>query len=399
MNRIMKWVPWLVLALTVGLYIANVLLSEVAPLTEDERGGYEWLWPLSFLSFGVVGALILTRLPSNKLGWIMCGIPLTVATMVFTGVYSRYALITRNGDLPLGEFASWVAAWVPQVGVILVLQLLILFPTGHATSRFWRAASIAVTVLGGILLVAYAIRPGGIDGAKPLENPWAIESSRAIVGPLIGAIGTTLAGLFVFIVAAKFWSYRKARGIERQQLKWFALSGAFFPLLFAVAIVIEENTRTNIDLVIVGWFFGFTGIAVGIGLAVFKHRLYDIDLIVNKTLVYGLLTGLSASIYFGAVAAVSTFAGDSNLVVAAATLAVAAIFQPLRRRIQEFIDRRFYRRRYDAAHTIERFSRQLRDEIELESLTGELLAVVNDTMQPTRASLWLMRPAARQEGA
>jgi hypothetical protein len=392
-DRLLRWLPWGILVLIVVLYVAGFLVAQVAPLTEEESDPLNVLWVFSFLGFGVVGVLILTRLPAHKLGWVLVAIPLAAGLAIFTGTWSRYALITRDGDVPFGEPAAWISAWIFQAAILLIIQLVILFPRGSARSRAWRRISVATTCIASVLAVLYAFRPGPLDGARPLHNPYGIDAWGDPINAVIPPLGLVLGLIFIAAIVDKIFWYRRARGIERQQLKWFALSPVALVLMFLGAVMIQRIVGSEANLIVLAFFPGFTAIAASIGIAVFKHRLYDIDVIVNRTVVYVLLTGLLALAYLGAIAVLQPLAteltGQGDIAVAASTLAVAALFAPLRKRVQDWIDHLFYRRRYDANRALDQFAGKLRDEIDLDSLTKELLEVVDDTMKPLHASLWL----------
>lgn len=390
-NAVRRWLPWTLLALIVVIYVAAILTASVAPLTEEESDPANMLWVFSFLGFGVVGALILARLPSHKLGWVLVAIPLMVGLTILTGSWSRYALITRDGELPLGRPAAWVAAWLFQVGILLIIQLVILFPNGHGRSRTWRWISVATTCIGTVLAVLYALRPGPLDNARPLHNPYGVDGWGDPINAVIPLLALPLGLIFVAAIIDKIFCYRRASGIERQQLKWFALSPVALISAFLAAAAIQQALGTEANLVVLAFFPGFGAVAASIGIAVFKYRLYDIDVFINRALVYGALTAVLAFAYLTIVFGLQLVfrLGDSDVAVAASTLAVAGLFRPVRARVQRFIDRRFYRSRYDAAETLAGFNARLRHEVDVDNVRNEALDVVVTTVQPAHVSVWL----------
>ena len=351
---------------------------------------------LLFLSFATVGALIASRQPGNPIGWIFCLFGL-VGSFVGAGEqYAFYALRTRPGSLPGGEVAAWLAGWAGGPTMIaLIAFVLLLFPNGRLLSPRWRPV-VWVNLVALVFLFLWAFAPGQIDTVDfSVDNPFGIERAKAA----LRFVGT--AGFFMTVaataggVAAVVVRFRRARGDERQQLKWFAFAGSLFCGAFLAGPVIWSIPALG-SLWQVIFLLAVGSLPVATGIAILRYRLYDIDLLINRTLVYGLLTGTLGGGYFGGVVLLqllfSPLTGGSGLAVAATTLLVAALFRPARSRIQDAVDRRFNRRKYDAAKTIEAFSARLRQQTDLDTLTEELLAVVRETMQPARVSLWL-RPA------
>ena len=366
--------------------------ADLAPLTADAA-----TYVLGLVSAATVGAVVVGRRPHHPVGWLLLALGLSVvASGVATG-YAKYGLLVRPGALP----AAVYAAAYNNVGLLLIAPclgfILLLTPTGSLPSPRWRwwagvtAAAPLVAVLSSALL----------PFEQPLQsvtNPLAVP---ALADPLLAVAGVALltTGLTLLVAA---WSlvvrFRRARGVERQQLRWVALAAA----LTAVAVLgIVAAAATGIGTAL-DWLLGacMALLPVAIGAAVLRYRLYDLDRIVSRTLAYGLLTVLLGGGYAGLVLVLGQLLGrSSSLAVAGATLAVAAAFRPARRRVQSAVDRRFDRRRFDAALTIAAFSARLRQQVDLDTLTGDLLAVVDQTMQPTRASLWLRPsvPASRDQ--
>ena len=348
------------------------------------------------LAFPTVGAIIASRRPGNAVGWIFCAVGLCGGAEIFTVGYGIYALVTNPGSLPGGVIATWIGTWVWLPSVTLTITfLLLLFPHGRLLSSRWRPVAwlaAGVTIASVVLL---AIVPWDLlDPGVPAQNPVGIESFRSLgIAPPapIFLIGIPIMILSVVSLVLRF---RRSRGEERQQMKWFVYAG----VLVVVVLLVPGAAASLLQLLVM------PALPVAAGVAILRHRLYDIDRIINRTLVYGALTLSLALVYFASVATLqyafrALTGGDSQLVIVASTLAIAALFSPLRRRIQTVIDRRFYRRKYDAARTLEAFSRRLRDETNLEPLAGGLLASVQETVQPEHASLWLRAPADDRRAA
>jgi MFS family permease len=339
-----------------------------------------------------VGALVASRRPGHRGGWLLVALGVSIAVSAFSFAYTRYGLVARPGALPA---AIWLAG-IANGGVFLYLSctgfILLLSPTGTLPSPRWRWWA-RVTAAG--LVAAYltsVLHPRPLYPEYPeIRNPMGIDTLEHGVGAAIFPVGAllVLAGLVVGAVSLLL-RFRRAQGLERLQLRWLALGAAVAATAFLVsltALVAQESDD---------WLFqAALGISVAVlplatGAAILRYRLYDIDRIVSRTLAYVLLTVLLGLGYAAVVLGLGGLLGqDSSLVVAAATLAVAAAFQPARRRVQALVDRRFNRRRYDAGRIIETFSARLRDQVDLHALHGDLLTVAEETMQPTSVSLWL----------
>jgi hypothetical protein len=308
--------------------------------------------------------------------------------------YAIYALLTNPGALPLGAEASWLGQWIwaPGLGLILVF-LPLLFPDGHPPSPRWLPVgwlgglSIGLTVVSSTILLWPERGPALLTGD---------ESPSHVLQVLVDFIAVPM--LFVAglgAVISLFFRFRRARGDERQQIKWFASAAA---LTLIWIIVFGQSALRGLPgaIVALSFLLVLPSIPIATGIAILRYRLYDIDVLINRTLVYGSLTMMLALIYFGGVATTRAIFGaltgqeqQPQLAVVVSTLAIAALFMPLRRRIQSFIDRRFYRRKYDARKTLEAFSAKLRDETDLDRLGVDLVGVVKETMQPSQISLWL----------
>ncbi len=354
--------------------------------------------------FSGVGALIVFHRPANPIGWIFCAAALFQGLSNFGTEYATYALLTEPGVLPLGAGMSWLSSWIwaPGLGLILVF-LPLLFPDGRPPSRRWAwvgwVGGASIAMISALALILLWPERGPALLRAPVEEE---GGAQWILGLLVEAFAfpfMLLAGLAA--VVSLFVRFRRARGEEREQIKWFAYAAA---LTLSWIFLIEglpdssrlfENATAALGLLVA------PAIPVAAGIAIFRYRLYDIDRLVNRTLVYAALTATLALIYLGVVVGLqyvfrAVAGGNSSLAVVASTLAIAALFNPLRRGIQSFIDRRFYRNRYDAAKTLEGFSARLRDETDLGALSADLVSVVGETMQPARVSLWL-RPPGREQ--
>ena len=291
---------------------------------------------------------------------------------------------------------GWLWSWTPYVGLgITAAFLLLLFPDGRLPSRRWRpVAWLAAGSLVALFLGSFSPGPlGGFDDITSIENPFGIDRAGGFFDSLEGSTGWTLLVVSILASASSFvLRLHRARGDERQQLKWFAYAAT----LLAAGFITLSATDGESWIGAAPLVAGLVALPLAIGIAILRYRLYEIDVIIRRTLVYGAVTAGLAGLYFGIVLALqqvfSSFAGGSDLAVAVSTLAVAALFGPARRRVQHAVDRRFYRRRYDAQRTLETFSARLRDEVDLDALGTELRTVVRDTMQPSDVSLWL-RPA------
>jgi hypothetical protein len=380
------WVAWRLLVLGLLGNAAGLALG-VADRRDAGHPEEVLLWVV-FAAYLVVGCLILARRPGNIIGWIFTAVGLLTMVAGLADVYARYAN-AHPGSLPGPLVGIWIQNWIwlPTIQLALVFPLL-LFPTGRSLSPRW----LPVTWLAVGLIAAYIVLgalyptldlPDGRTVANPIGVAW-INVDASPVGAIL--IGLTLSVLVAAIVSLVL-RFRRSRGVERQQLKWFTYAGALVLLA-----PFSNSLIGNISYVLV------IALPVAVGIAVLRYRLYDIDRLLNRTLVYGLLTAILGLVYAGTVLVLGEVfggvaGGPPSWAVAGATLAVAALFRPARRRIQAVVDRRFNRRKYNAAKTVEAFSTRLRDEVDLDTLSTELLTVVDQTMQPAMVSLWL-RPAA-----
>jgi hypothetical protein len=378
----------LVAALTTAVLIVNFLPGQSQRLSLRIADG---LFAAVAFPFAVAGALITVHRPGNRLGPLLLVGPLSISVVKVAQELVQYG-VRHPGAVPALEWIGWVSNWAWVPAILMLLLLTMLFPDGQPLSPQWRPLVWAIVAGALVSVVGSALIPEVVD-APSLRNPLGLSGAAGVMleqGLLkLFAFGLPVAA--VAAVASLIVRFRRAQGMERQQLKWLAYAAG---ALMITPVVQDSWLR--------GWAIAAAdlllfAIPVAIGIAILRYRLYDIDRLINRTLVYGLLTALLAGVYAGLVLLLGQVFGGlgaepPSWAVAGATLAVAALFQPARRRIQEAVDRRFNRRRYDAVKTVEAFSARLREEIDLDTLSAELLAVVDQTMEPTTVSLWL-RPS------
>jgi hypothetical protein len=398
---------------TIGLYIATL---PAQPPSSWGTGGVVSIilvFLLPFLAFPLVGALIASRHPKNPIGWICLAAGIIWMLSNLTIGYGTYGLLAaRPGSVPfpaaIGSLGVWT--WALTLG-LLGIYLFLLFPDGRLPSRRWRplawlsGAVIVVVSLGTALTPGRLPDLGGVRNPFGLEEyPWVAEATQGVTLLLpLCMLASALSLVLRFV---------RSGGEEREQIKWLAFAALILGLgssSFVIPSIILSNDAGGADplwmnLLEDAVLLSVAGIPVAIGFAVLKYRLYDIDVIINRTLVYGSLTVMLALVYFGGVTAtqavLQTLTGQEKLpqlAVVVSTLVIAALFNPLRRRVQGFVDRRFYRRKYDAAKTLEAFSAKLRNETDLDALSDDLVGVVRETMQPAHVSLWL-RPDTGSKG-
>jgi hypothetical protein len=346
--------------------------------------------------FSTVGAVVASRRPDHHVGWLFCVIGLLGGIRHLGAEYATYSLLVSHGSLPGGAVAGWVSSWmwVPHVGLMVFLGLL--FPNGLLPTPRWRpfAWFVVVAILAGT--AALALSPGPLSGLGPIQNPLDIEG----VGRTVGLAHALVWALVLVAAASLLLRLRRAKVVERQQIKWLAFVGAVAaiggPLTYVGGPEVMSMwwvQRVGLALIVIG----FAGVPIAMSIAILKYRLYDIDILINRTLVYGSLTATLVALYFGSIVLLqgvfrALTGQESQIAIVVSTLVIAALFNPLRRRIQGFIDRRFYRRKYDEAKTLEAFSAKLRDETDLDALSDDLVGAVRETMQPAHVGLWLREP-------
>jgi hypothetical protein len=417
----LAWCLWLLCVSLISFALLFYFLASPTTPTDTPPALTAFLRALS-LAFPTVGALVASRRPENPIGWIFCGTGILYGVQAFASGYANYALLGHAGSLPGGEVMAWISGWIgvpilPLAGALLVL----LFPNGKLLSRKWQPVVWIAACGSAMLALAAALDPGSLLFQPTFDNPLGFGGDIGKLGPSgssslldqpslarpadpnINASGIVeilvRVGFFfvlvswLFAVAAMITRMDQARGAERQQLKWFVYTVALVVVGFLAALLGfgQYSVAWNIGIAA----FNFLPIAAGI--AILRYRLYDIDVVINRTLVYGVLTAALALVYIGSIVLFQGLfraltGGTSQLAVVASTLAIAALFVPLRRRVQAFIDRRFYRRKYDIATTLQAFNVRLRNEVDLDDVADDLVEVVKETMQPAHVSLWLRPP-------
>src|SRR5215207_709560 len=339
------------------------------------------------IGFSTVGAVITPLVPrQNPVGWLFCTIGFVGGVRLFVAEYAIVTLLAEPGSLPStlpgGETLAWISSWVWVLHVGLFVFLALLFPDGRPPSSRWRPSvwGIGVVVVAGT--VSVALWPETARGFDLINHPLGTEVATDVINP----VQTIVYALGLIAAASLVARLRGSKGVERQQVKWFTYAVVWLDWVSSALVIASV-----------------VGLPVAVGIAILRYHLYNIDLIINRTLVYASLTAVLAGLYFGSIVVLQLLfrtltSEGSQLVVVASTLAIAALFNPLRRRIQGFIDRSFYRRKYDAVKTLEGFSAKLRDETDLDALRGELVGIVRETMQPAHVSMWLRPDPAPRGG-
>jgi hypothetical protein len=406
-TRAASWLAWSLCGLSLMLTALSLFLFALNRFYSGAHD-YDYYWLQNAVqagSFSIIGAIIASRLPANPVGWLFCAAACTIAVECLSAEYAIYTLVARPDSLPIGEALAWLAfwVWIPSIGCI-VLSLL-LFPNGELPSSRWRWLAwltMLLTIAGAVWV---ALSPGMIGNLGFSRNPLGIEGLPRGYKPV-----NTIMSALVLVAAVSTLGLRllRTRGIERQQIKWpafVAVVGGVGSVLYDTAISEAIGLRWLEWAGYVVVVAALVSFPISIGIAIVRYRLYEIDLIINRTLVYGSLTATLVALYFVGIVVLQrifvTLTGQqSTLAVVASTLLIAALFNPLRRLIQSFVDRRFYRSKYDARKTLEAFSATLRDETDLEALNNDLVGVVRETMQPAHVSLWLRsdQPLRRREG-
>lgn len=341
---------------------------------------------LSLFAFATMGALVAAHVPRNAIGWIFLAIPLFGAVAGITENLAYQGLVYKPGSVPGALAAGWVYswAWYPTVG--LLGFVLLLYPTGTVPTPRWRLVGWGLGVVLAVMTLGYMLYPGPLDKDTRLpDNPLGIGLLKGLFDRSDRAASISMAGLVVAAVVSVIVRFRRSRGDERQQIKWMAFAAAVLAGGFVAQGMFGLGDVT--------FAIAISMLPLGLGIALFKYRLYDVDRVINRTLVYGVSSALLAGAYVGLViaseAVFAPVAGGSSVAVALSTLVVAGLFLPVRTRVQRFVDRRFYRRRYDAQRTLEEFSARLREEVDLDTLRVDLARVVDETMRPVSVSVWL----------
>ncbi len=410
-RRVAPWLAWSLAGLSVAMFVGGVALYILARVAQSPGGSAaepigKLLIYVPFLAFPIVGALVASRRPENSVGWICLVAGLFWMSFALGDASNGYELATTGKVTSSVKLDALLqGTWVPPVG-LLGIYMILLFPDGRLPSSRWRPFALFSAAVMVLIPVVFVLVPGPLEEHPGVRNPFGLEQYPWL--QILAVFVVLLLPLCIITSAVSLMlRYRRAGGEVREQIKWLAFAASFVgvvyfgslltQLLFAPeALTLNETPPLWVSLEQNILFLGFAGIPVAVGFAILKYRLYDIDIVINRALVYGSLTVMLALVYFGGVTATQTLfraLTDQDklpqLAVVASTLAIAALFTPLRRRIQAFIDRRFYRQKYDARRTLEAFAAKLRDETDLESLNAELVTVVRETMQPEHVSLWL----------
>jgi hypothetical protein len=396
-SGVLAWALWALAML--GLAVAAWLDH-----LQRQAGSSEMAWLLqpasvpllvAALSSATVGALLGSRRPAHPVGWLLLGLGLLVVANVVASGYVGYGLVARPGSLPGASYLAGISNGIQVLWLACVSFVLLLTPTGSLPSPRWRWWARVAAAAPVVLVLLSAVDPQPLAPEHPtVENPLSVPVPTGLLLAAAAAAAVTILATLVAAAGSLVVRFRRARGVERQQLRWLAVGAALAAVLLLVAVAAGAMSKDGVVLAAVGSCVALLPLATGA--AILRYRLYDLDRIVSRTLAYGLLTVVLGGGYAVIALSLGQLLGrDSSLVVAAATLAVAAAFQPARRRVQQAVDRRFNRRRHDAAQTIQAFSTRLRQQVDLDSLTAELLAVAARTVEPTMVSLWL-RPQAER---
>jgi hypothetical protein len=387
-----RYLAWGLAALTLALIVAQQAMHAAWHSGAGNTSvATQVAFSAAMLVFSVVGALVVTNVPGNPLGWIFLGIGLLGGGVIgAVDVYATHGLVDAPGSAPGALFAAWVYGWAWYATVGLIAFVPLLYPTGTVPGPRWRFVLRALIVMVAGITAVFMFYPGpigGTDSGLP-DNPVGIAALKSPSAAADAVITGSLAVLLAVAVLSMIVRFRGARGDERQQMKWMT----FAAVVLAVGLIVPSavGLQGAGDVI---FAISVVQLPLAVGVAMLRYRLYDVDTLINRTLVYGVVTALLGAAYVGLVVvgqAVSTsLAGGGTIAITVSTLVVAALFLPLRSRVQRFVDRRFYRRRYDAGQTLERFGRHLRDEVDLDALGSELCAAVTDTMQPRHVGLWL----------
>jgi hypothetical protein len=422
-HRVAVWLAWSLAGLSVAMFVGSIVLFVLVRVAQSpgDRTTVDYVSKLlvyvPFLAFPIVGALVASKRPGNPIGWI-CLVSGLFWMQFALGDASRAYQLATTGSVTssIKLDALTQGLWVPPVG-LLGIYMILLFPDGRLPSRRWRPFAWVAGAVMVLIPVAFAFVPGTLEEHPGVRNPFGLEQY-----PWLQLVATILVLLLPLCILTSAVSlvlrYRRSGEEVREQIKWLAFAASFVGVVYFGSLITQllfapDSFTTNETLPL--WvslerniqFLSYTLIPIAVGFAILKYRLYDIDIIINRALVYGSLTLMLALVYFGGVTATQALLGTlttqeqlPQLVVVASTLVIAALFNPLRRRIQLFIDRRFYRRKYDAIKTLEAFSSKLREETDLQALSNDLVGVVSETMQPAHVSLWLRTDtASRSKGS
>jgi hypothetical protein len=370
-------------ALTAGYALAAV--AAVVLATRNGTGLDSIIFLLAISGFAVVGGLLSARRPRNPIGWLMLSAPLAGGFGFLANQLAIFGFVTAPGSLPFDEFIAWVGLSLSNYMLMPLVFVVFLFPSGRLPSHAWRPVAWGVGAFLVIVTLIFAFGTPGYSDYPQITNPYAVPA----LFPVAQALNAAFI-IYIFIlglaVASLIVRYRKASPTEKQQLKWIVLAGIVMVVSLLVSLM-------NTPLTDFGWLFTVLALPIAIGIAMLRYRLYDIDLLINRAIVYAAVTAALAATFFSGLVLLQgllrPLTNANELGVAASTLVSFGLFQPVRRRMQSFVDRRFDRHKYDAERTLDAFSTRLRDEIDLDALRGDLVAAVGGTMAPAHVSLWL----------
>ncbi|MDP9321363.1 MAG: hypothetical protein M3P16_09735 [Chloroflexota bacterium] len=362
-----------------------LLLSLDTP-TGEGSWGYRGFGLINAIGFTTIGTIVTLRRPSSVIGWFLLANAVLWSITAFAAEYAVQAIVGRPSPLPGGMFAAWLCSWMWTINVGSYPVLFVIFPDGRISTPARRAVVVAATIVTVLLAIQFAFRPGPLQLAGFIDNPLTPLPQASVDAAGTAALIIT----FPMLVAAAgmlIQRFRRSVGVERQQLKWLAYAAAPVALVGPLSAYVPGK-----PIQVIGSILQLS-MPAAIAIAVLRYRLYDIDVLINRSLVYGALTAALAATYFAIVvllqALLRPFTAGSELAVAVSTLATLALVQPLRRRIQNAVNRRFYRSRYDAVRTLDAFSARLRDEVDLDAVRADLIDAVHHTVQPAHASVWL----------
>ncbi|HET7482390.1 MAG TPA: hypothetical protein VFK89_05955 [Actinomycetota bacterium] len=388
--------PMLVAAILWAAYVVTLVWALYVgsrPETGDPISVTDAIWACSLIGFPTAGFLIAGKIPRNPLGWVLLATSLLFMFGVGAADYAQ--ILAQRGDVGAAQVWALLPSATNPIAMCVAILIPLLIPDGRLPARWWRAGTLVVALVVSFWLFRNLFVQNPFEDIAPrLANPLASTALSPIADALNQPAAIAYDVLFVAALASLVFRYRRARGIERQQLRWVAFGAVVVVLCFLIAglmgsLGVGENNVLNIVIIVIAQ----VALPVALAVAMLRYRLFEIGRLVNRTIVYGAITAILAGTYIGIVFVLQGVLGsvtkESDLAVAASTLAVAALFRPLRGRVQAFVDRRFYRRKFDAQRTLEEFSGRLRDEVELSSVSSGLLSVVEDTMQPAHVSLWL----------
>ena len=405
--RRLAWAVWWFFVAMVAVGVPLIFIERSAPAQTWGTVGTasDLVFTMVIGTFPLVGLLILRRQPRNTIGWLLQGIGLVWGLSGFADNYATYGLVTNPGSLPGADVVAAMneGSWAPGIGLMGTF-LILLFPNGHLPTPRWRPVAWLCGVTIVMVTITVALLPGQLEESPvpTLDNPIALETAAPVLTVVLVAFLPLLPLCIIASAVGLVRRFRRSHGVEREQLKWLTGAGGIVAVLYLAMMVATALTETVLFTGETPWWvtalqtvgvWAFVLLPVAIGIAILRHRLYDIDLVINRALVYGSLTATLAVVYLGSVlllqVALSPLTDQSDLAVAGSTLAVAALFGPARRRIQATVDRRFYRRRYDATLAVDAFAGRLRHQVDLDAVGTDLRTAVDETVQPLHVSLWV----------